>query len=325
MATILPIINNNFNIAKSIVMMIYSQKRFKRYFNFIFLFIITIFIFSCKSKTLNYVEYYNKVYDIDSTHRADKDTLATIKNYRKLFRKYLPVQNERIEEYETYIKLADQYGKRFGGKKSLDKLVVQAAPNWKYKREDAEFFKLYKKYGIDSLEVEHKVSQWKKKLNQRLIDSFTVAFQRDQYNNRIYGTPELKKKDDLNAELLMWTIKNYGFPSLQKIGLYGNNGEMMSMGTLLNHASQSVHYEYFKIKLLEYIKSGECLPGDYTNLIDKHQYINGLETQYGIFQHADDLRFDTIKINKRRKEIGFPSLKKSVKIGRDFNIKNRQK
>ncbi|UZT96932.1 hypothetical protein ODZ84_17165 [Chryseobacterium fluminis] len=298
---------------------------YRQYYNFILLFFIILSIFSCKSKTLNYVEYYNKVYDIDSTHRADKDTLATIKNYRKLFRKYPPVQNERIEEYETYIKLADQYGKRFGGKKSLDKLIVQAAPNWKYKREDAEFFKLYKKYGIDSLEVEQKVTQWKKSLNQRLIDSFSIAFQRDQYNGRIYETPGLKEKDDQNAELLLWTLKNYGFPSLQKIGLYGNNNLFMPMGVLLNHMAQSEHYEYFKIKLVEYVKSGECVPRDYMDLVDKHQYINYLETEYGIFQHADDLRFDTIKINKRRKEIGFPSLKKSVKIGRDFNIKNRQK
>lgn len=298
---------------------------YKRYYNFIFLFIITISIFSCKSKKLNYIEYYNKVYDIDSTYRANKDTLSTIKHYRKLFRKYPPVQNERIEEYETYIRLADQHDKRFGGKKSLDKLIAQSAPNWKYKREDKQFFKLFKKYGIDSLEVEQKVKQWKKSLNQRLIDSFSIAFQRDQYNSRIYETPGLKEKDDQNAELFLWVFKNYGFPSLQKIGLYGNNDMFMSMGTLINHMAQSEHYEYFKVKLLEYIKSGECTPRDYMDLIDKHQYINHLETQYGIFQHADDPRFDTVKINQRRKAIGFPTINKSKMLTRDFNLKNRQK
>jgi len=182
---------------------------------------------------------------------------------------------------------------------------------------------LYKKYGIDSLEVEQKVTQWKKSLNQRLIDSFSIAFQRDQYNGRIYETPGLKEKDNQNAELLLWTLKNYGFPSLQKIGLYGNNNLFMPMGALLNHMAQSEHYEYFKIKLLEYVKSGECVPRDYMDLVDKHQYINYLETEYGIFQHADDLRFDTIKINKRRKAIGFPTINKSRMITRDYNNRNR--
>ena len=299
------------------------MKKAKIYLRSMFILTVISCMSACKSKTLNYVEYYNKVYDIDSIYRINQDPLAAIKQYRRLFRKYPPAQNERIEEYETYIKLADQYGKRFGGKKSLDKLVVQAAPNWKYKREDAEFFKLYKKYGIDSLEVEQKVTQWKKSLNQRLIDSFSIAFQRDQYNGRIYETPGLKEKDDQNAELLLWTLKNYGFPSLQKIGLYGNNNLFMPMGALLNHMAQSEHYEYFKIKLVEYVKSGECVPRDYMDLVDKHQYINYLETEYGIFQHADDLRFDTVKINQRRKAIGFPTINKSRMITRDYNNRNR--
>jgi len=103
---------------------------------------------ACKSKTLNYVEYYNKVYDIDSIYRINQDPLAAIKQYRRLFRKYPPVQNERIEEYETYIKLADQYGKRFGGRKSLAKLIAQSAPNWKYKEKMPSFLNCTKNMAL---------------------------------------------------------------------------------------------------------------------------------------------------------------------------------
>lgn len=287
--------------------------------------LILLFFFSCKSKKLNYIEYYHEVYTIDSIHRVNKDTLATIKKYKRLFRKYSPVQNERIEEYENYIKYADRYNKNFGGQKSLDKLIAQVAPYWKYKREDAEFFKLYKKYGIDSMTVEQKVSEWKKGLNKKLIDSFSVAFERDQYNERRGPTVEIN--DRKNASLLLWTFKNYGYPSKQKIGLTGNNNSFMPMGVLFNHMAGSQNYEYFKIKLLEYVRSGECTPRDYIEMVDKHQYINYSESIYGIFNHYSNPDFnasDSARINRNRKAIGFPSLKQSSNITKDFQKKITQ-
>ncbi|MDR2235438.1 MAG: hypothetical protein LBE92_04900 [Chryseobacterium sp.] len=293
-----------------------------KYIKIIFgLSMVTAFI-SCRSKELNYIDYYHKVYAIDSAHRADKDTLATIRKYKKLFRKFPPVQNERIEEYETYIRYADRFHKNFGGEKSLDKLIAQSAPNWKYKREDQDFFKLFKKYGIDSIAVEQKVLQWKSGLNKVLIDSFSIAATRDQYNNRV--GPDIVKNDKKNAELLIWAFKHYGFPSRQKIGLYGNNEQPMHMGTLLNHMAGTEHYEFFKTKLLEYVKSGECTPRDYIEMVDKHQYIHHLEPVYGIFVHYDTPAFnaaDSARINRNRKAIGFPTFKQSSKITKDFQRK----
>lgn len=292
-----------------------------KYRKIIFVILIVISFLSCKSRKLNYIDYYHKVYAIDSTHRIDKDTLETIRRYKKLFRKYPPAQNERLEEYEAYIRYADRFHKNFGGIKSLDKLIAQSASNWKYKREDKEFFKLYKKYGIDSITIEQKVLQWKRSLNKTLIDSFSIAFERDQYKKRV--GPEVVINDRKNAELLIWTFKNYGFPSRQKIGLHGNNEQSMYMGTLLNHMAGTVHYEYFKTKLLEYVKSGECPPRDYIEMVDKYQYIHHLETIYGIFSHYDTNfnAADSARINHNRKAVGFPSLKLSSKITKDFQRK----
>ncbi|MGG5209949.1 hypothetical protein ACQWU4_13550 [Chryseobacterium sp. MIQD13] len=292
-----------------------------KYRKFVFAFLIVVSFLSCKSKKLNYIDYYHKVYAIDSMHRINKDTLATIKRYKKLFRKYPPVQNERLEEYETYISYADRFHKKFGGIKSLDKLIAQSAPNWKYKREDQEFFKLFKKYGIDSITVEQKILQWKRSLNKTLIDSFSIAHKRDQYNGRV--GPEVVINDRKNAELLIWTFKNYGFPSKQKIGLNGNNQQPMHMGTFLNHMAGTVHYEYFKTKLLEYVKSGECPPRDYIEMIDKYQYIHYLEPIYGIYSHYDTNfdAADSARINRNRKAVGFPTLKQSSKMTKDFQRK----
>lgn len=53
----------------------------------IFFYIILIILFSCKSKELNYINYYNATYDIDSIYRYKKDTITALKLYKKLFKK----------------------------------------------------------------------------------------------------------------------------------------------------------------------------------------------------------------------------------------------
>ncbi|OCA71892.1 hypothetical protein BBH99_13325 [Chryseobacterium contaminans] len=288
-----------------------------KYSLFIFTIFIFIFIlFSCKTKDINYINYYNKVYTIDSIHRIHKDTLATIKRYKKLFKQYPPVQNERITEYEVYIKMADKYHKNFGGVKSLDKLLAQTAPYWP---PDRDFYQLYKRHGIDSAQVEQKFQQWKKGLNQVLVDSFSIAFKRDQYNRHIKETVEMN--DNKNAKLLIWTLKNYGYPSMQKMGLWGDNRTLMSMGMMLNHMAYTKYYEYFKTELLQYVKSGECTPRDYIDMVDKYQYVNNGITMYGIFMRYSEANLnaaDSARIDKNRAAIGFPRMKTSVKIAKDF-------
>lgn len=284
---------------------------------FLYTILISIFLFlSCKNRELNYIDYYNKVYTIDSIHRVQKDTLATIKRYKKLFKKYPPVQNERITEYEVYIKMADKYHKNFGGVKSLDKLLAQTAPYW---QPEPDFYRLYRRHGIDSMQVEQKFQQWRKGLNQVLVDSFSVAFIRDQHNRNIKETVEMNDKK--NAELLVWTLKNYGYPSKQKIGHLGREGQLMSMGTMLNHMANTKYYEYFKTELLKYVKSGECTPRDYIEMVDKYQYANNGITMYGIFMRYNEANLnaaDSARIDKNRAAIGFPRMKTSMKIAKDF-------
>ncbi|RXM50289.1 MULTISPECIES: hypothetical protein [unclassified Chryseobacterium] len=286
---------------------------------FIFLF------FSCKNRELNYIDYYNKVYTIDSIHRIHKDTLATIKQYRKLFRRYPPVQNERITEYEVYIKMADKYHKNFGGVKSLDKLLALTGPYW---QPEPDFYELYQRHGINRAQVDQKFKQWRKGLNQVLVDSFSIAFIRDQHNRNIKETVEMNDKK--NAELLIWTLKNYGYPSLQKIGHLGRESQLMSMGTMLNHMAYTKYYDYFKTELLQYVKSGECTPRDYIEMVDKYQYANNGVTMYGIFMRFDEANLnaaDSARIDRNRAAIGFPRMKTSMKIAKDFfnKLKKQQK
>lgn len=280
----------------------------KRNSTLIFLLIILFFILSCKSK--DYIVYYNRVNEIDSLYRIAKQPEKAIMQYKKLFKKYSPKNQERIKEYETYIKLADQHQKNFGGKKSLYKLIPLIAP---YEGSYGSYFGLFKKYGIDSTEVKQRIADWKKGLNKRLVDSFSIAFVRDQAEGR--RNPQLMEKNDrINAQLLKWTFENYGYPSVQKIGLIGNGGVFMPMHPLFSHMIGEKEYPYFKAKMLEYIKSGDCIPKDYANMVDRHNLqIDKVEMPYGSYPSYSAI-IDTMKVNRNRKKIGLPALKRISKV-----------
>lgn len=284
-------------------------------FFYFYIFFCVVF-HSCKTKDLNYITYYNEVYNIDSIYRYKNDTIAALNLYKKLFRKYPPKNRDKLEEYETYITISDKYHKNFGGKKSLYKLIPLVAPYWKYRKQDSDFIKLYKKYGIDSIQIEEKVAEWKKSLNKQLVDSFSIAF----YRNSSVRTAEIieknsiSKADKKNAELLLWTFKNFGYPSKQKIGLYGNNDIFMPMDNLLNHMSDTEHYPYFKTKILEYVKSGDCPVTDYLEMVERYTSRHKLESEYGM---KGDIN-DTVKINRNRKLVGWPSYKHSNRIIKDY-------
>lgn len=278
--------------------------------------IVCIFTLSaCKKKNPD-IAYYNKVNEIDSIYRmADNPELA-IAEYQKLYKEYYPKNQENRDEYETYITLAEGKNIDFGGKKSLYKLIDLIAPNGnRYKK----YLHLFKKYGIDSTEVKKEMADWKKGLNKTLIDSFTVAMMRDQegrYDDTILMAKNVKK----NAALLMWTFDKYGFPSIEKMGTTGNNDVFFAMSTFLTHMLESKeYYPYIKKKLLEYVKSGDCLPRDYAIMVDRENINNNKPSEYG-YTLMIDIQ-DSAQINRNRKSIGLPSLKHSAKIVRDYKDK----
>lgn len=285
--------------------------------------IFALILLSCRSKKLNYIDYYHQVYNIDSTFRLKKDTLTTIAQYKKLFKKYPPKNQDRIDEFENYILFSDKFHKNFGGKKSLYKLIPLIAPYWKYKKEDSGFIGLYQKYGISRQEMEGQISQWKKNLNQKLIDSFTVAFKRDQ-DSRI-NSKDIIKNDKKNAELLKWMFENYGFPSLQKIGLWNNDFFIPSGPVLLHMADYEEYHQYFKTKVLEYVKSGDCPPRDYAAMMDRYYlHVIKKEVPYGVYIGYENIK-DSASINRNRKIIGLPSMQHAQKITKDFLMKQKKK
>lgn len=84
------------------------------------------------------------------------------------------------------------------------------------------------------------------------------------------------------------------------------------MAVILNHLSNTEAYEFYKLKLPDYIKDGTCPPKDYAQMIDRHYlhksnttYYYFIPTSYSLNQKENEL---AKIINLRRKLFGLPSL-----------------
>ena len=97
---------------------------------------------------------------------------------------------------------------------------------------------MFKKYGIDSLEAVNKIDLWVRSREKVLMDSITTLFIRDQEGRRL--DINISARNDLkNAKLMKWIFDNYGYPSLQKVGVFGNDDVFLPMSTFFSHMSAS--------------------------------------------------------------------------------------
>lgn len=282
---------------------------------FIFLMSIIFFLISCKTREKNYINYYNEVNKIDSIYRIAKKPEFAIKKYKKLFRKYEPRNQERIDEFENYIYLSDKYGRNFGGKKTLTKFIRVIAP---YKNSYKNHLTIFKKYGIDSIQAKTEVQNWENSRNKILMDSITTLFIRDQEGKRA-DIDLMKKNYTKNANLMKWIFENYGYPSLQKIG-------SSPLLTLFSHFSASDEYPYFENKLKEYVKKGECPPIIYTTMVDRyHLEVKKDDILYATYI-GNSIITDSAQVDRNRKSIGLPTMKHNKKMTKDFfqKLKDRK-
>lgn len=273
---------------------------------------LLLLLISCKTRNIDHIVYYNKINDIDSVYRFHHDTSATIKNCKKLFRKYGVHNQERLREFETYILLSHLKGKNFGGKKSLYELIDIITPN-KYWYKDFSFFKYY---GIDSLEVLRRISTREKKYNKILNDSFQIAFYRDQHFRRNGYNDSTILNDKKNIQLLRRSLKNIGFPSPAVIGpLKGYDQDIQYL--LLSHVvSYKEDYLFYKEELFKHLKSGHVDPRDYAEMIDKYNtvFLDSAKSQYALWNPQELPPYDTLKIDKNRKFLGLRGLKHNSKV-----------
>lgn len=205
----------------------------------------------------------------------------------------------------------------FGGKKSLKKLIYLTAPYSDFGR-NTDYYPLYNKYGLDRTKIDREIKNWKKSINPILVDSFTIAMKRDQKFRIIGDWENMEIADKKNSDLLKWTFENYGYPSIYKIGIKGNDNTNLYLDTLFLHMSESEDYRYIIQKLYKYIVSGDCPPQIYSTLVDRYETTNNKRMIYGDYGILENV--DSSKLESNRKAIGLPGLKHNLKITQDRYI-----
>ena len=143
---------------------------------------------------------------------------------------------------------------------------------------------------------------------------------RDQSSRKDGFKSNIRNTDVKNIRLFRWTFENYGFPSEQKVGCVNFWQANGFYTTIFTHFIYLDEYFFFKDNLLQYIKSGECDPYSYAQMVDRHDIIIDKKESYYNCLKTFDKDFtssDSIEFNKRRKTIGLPSLKHTVLIPSD--------
>ncbi len=275
-----------------------------------FVLFIFLIIFSCKTKNFDRTVYYQKVIAIDSALRYGKDTLATIKKYKKLFSKYDVQNHKKYKEYEYYLMLCDKKNISFGSKKNLYKLIDLITPYKMYYKD----FSFFKKHGIDSMAVLKRMAEREQKYNKIINDSCETAFYRDQhYRENQYDSITIFN-DNKNIKFFRWCLENYGYPSREKIGPLKGNVDFDYI--FFRHVISYDYYHELKDDLIQYIKSGECDPYSYVRMVDRYQVQFKHQNKHGPYGYMRALTvldevIDSVSINKNRKSIGLPSLRHS--------------
>ncbi len=174
------------------------------------LFLLLIVFNSCKKEPLNYITYYQQVNEIDSIYRYTNQPKLVVEKYKKLFDKFPPRNQQLIREYETYIVLSDRYGEDFGGKESLLELIHFLSPSYHHDS-FKPYYSLFAKYGLDSLAVDKEYRKWENNLDKVLLDSFSIARERDQQPrlDNDYDLMELNDKKNIQLfKLIMLNLVN---------------------------------------------------------------------------------------------------------------------
>ena len=307
-------------------------------YKIVFFLISTLFILnSCKTsfnkigdKNANYIPYYLTIYEADSLYNAG-NFKATYYLLDSLFKKYEPINITFYNEYEIYLNASIQIKKT----KNANKISKSLIKNYGYKYKDLIADSLLKPYiKFSKQKATH--------LEKTYINSLDLTFREqlkkmDSLDQEVRNRPaylkdfrEMEKVDVTNDSILKNYILKNGYPSSKKIGIsqiYENEKGGFALALFLNHFSYNGSYEFYKDALPKFIKDGTCNPSDYAALVDRWYEMSNNDTlfYYRFLYRKIENNTDLIKlVNKRRKEIGLPSINQEIflyrRLSKSYNL-----
>src|SRR5690606_36977217 len=225
---------------------------------------------------VNYIPYYLKVYEADS--------LYLIGNYERSFeildslsKEYELLNPIVTKDLELYIKTAYLNG-HYGVLKSAIKSLVSF---WDYKSEYTEYDSLmneaWKKANLNQEEIIRWEQTCKNGINKTLRDTLIIMTTNDQKYRKASGVDLVRDSIDMtHKNLLKYIYEKYGYRDYRIVG-YPKAGEMTDIGIIYLHIFNQMsedEFNYFKTRLLKYIKEGKANPEYLANLVDRTAFTN---------------------------------------------------
>jgi hypothetical protein len=185
------------------------------------------------------------------------------------------------------------------------------------------------KENVDWSKEKSKLLDFQEEFNLRLnshlvdlLDSMHIQDQKIRKEHPIPSNENIEQKiqrmqaynrvDSVNEMLLKDIFEKQGYPNLKMLG-FQNQRTVDKITTMLFHCNSDT--AYFKTKLLEFIKRGECYPDVLGCFVDSYARSDTAQLKfiYGIYQNTIDKVKDVQNVDKRRMAIGMPTLEMKQK------------
>lgn len=294
-------------------------------------FLIVVFLFlcliSCKSnytrigdKNANYIPYYLKVYEADS--------LFLTNNFEKsyylldsLFKKYEPINIEGFYEYNVYISSGIMSGNTSNIKKKIANSLVKYGSRGIALHPDSQLIReKYNSYAFfDKKEEEEFLKKHKKKLNLFLrykVEKMIIDDQR--VRNNYTGNDSLDYFANKHKNEIFSIFKNYGYPSLQKVGSDNLFDNTAHISILFLHQDNETKMKILPF-LLEQVRKGNCEPSVYSVVYDRYFWetslANGKESKQFFGSYLKNSKTGELSIPVED-EIKLDSIRSSIGLSR---------
>jgi len=269
-------------------------------------------------KEVNYISYYLKTYEAKDLFEQG--------NYEKsfqildsLFKRYEPLNQFMIYEYEIYLKSAYLSSNfQIFPEATIKGIEDLGISDYYFEDVESVMNSVYKKSHIDTTLYKSYWLKYISKIKLELRDTIKEMVSRDRLNNRedwntFEGKRRLDSIDSINSVLLINVFEKHGYPeeSLIGNGVFALKRDESPISVLISgillHTRDSIRQEYFIPKMWEFVKQGKAPPLFYARMVDQLEIYNQRPQVYGTY--ANVAVKDSLILDSLRKSIGLPPIK----------------
>jgi hypothetical protein len=306
---------------------------------FIFSFIAIFLFMACtpqkKQYNCDYIDsgYYQLIYEADIAYLSgDRNTaFEKISEAKSL----CPLIEQKLYyEISKYIDLLAERKQYDEAKSYIEELVRDYGYTVDYWERQDYFADLEKNIEWNEFKLHlYKLSEdFYSKVDTALVAQLIEMRRIDQKVRKNYYSKSwtsdsmamMRRTDSINEQKIKYIFDNYGYPNDKLVGHANTHRippffDIVEINTMLMHFDDTA---YFRPKLLEFIKKGECQPVNLGRFIDSYQRRDTAKLKfiYGTYSNSLDKVKDLPNLDNRRKAIGMPTIEMQQKRDSLINI-----